>query len=56
MIGYRRAVYFLPLCLVLKCLLSVSDCYIFERLMEGIDDMDGNTSYYKRYVKYVADC
>ncbi|KAK6637732.1 hypothetical protein RUM44_008154 [Polyplax serrata] len=35
MISYRRSLYFIPLCLILKCLLNVTDLYIFKRLIEG---------------------
>lgn len=47
MFSYRKLLYFVPVCLLLKCLLNVTDVYIFKRLMEGMED----DTYYKSCVR-----
>lgn len=46
MIGFQKAVYFLPVCLLFKALMNVTDYFIYERLVSGMED----DTYYTRFV------
>ncbi|KAJ8978610.1 hypothetical protein NQ317_010068 [Molorchus minor] len=38
MFSYHKILYYVPLCLVLKCLCDYSDQYIFQKLIQGFED------------------
>lgn len=41
---HKKRLYYMPLCLVFKCLLNVTDVYIYKKLTQGYE----NDLYFKR--------
>ncbi|KAL0271895.1 UNVERIFIED_CONTAM: hypothetical protein PYX00_005060 [Menopon gallinae] len=44
---YRKRLYYMPLCLVFKCLLNVTDVYIYKKVTQGYD----NDLYFKSCIR-----
>ena len=49
MCSYRKALYMFPLVLILKALVDYSDAYIYEQLIEGLED----DLYYKDRIAFM---